>query len=115
MSRAVWLALVGAIGIAVSAAGASAAEPRPTLVDGKELLRLCRTNPGICQGYIAGVADVMSTVGTIHGYASCVPASVTVKQHAAAVVKWMEAHHDDLGFTAHSIVAEALAEAYPCK
>lgn len=115
MSRAVWLALAGAIGITVSAVGTNGAEPRPSLVDGKELLRLCRLNKGICQGYIAGVADVMSTVGAIHGYASCVPPTVTVKQHAAVVVKWMEAHPDALGSTAHTIVAEALAQAFPCK
>jgi len=115
MPDAVRLAGIGLMGIVLSASLGLAAESRPTLVNGKELLHQCNSDRGICLGYIAAVADVMSSIGAIHGYVACVPADVTIKEHTRAVLKWMEAHPDDLSFTAHSIVAEALSEAFPCK
>ncbi len=115
MSGTVRLAVIGLMGILLWTTQGLAIESRPTLVSGKELLRQCKSDQGICHGYVAAVADVMSSVGAVHGYASCVPADVTVKQHTRAVMKWMETHPDDLGFTAHSIVAEALSETFPCK
>jgi hypothetical protein len=115
MPGAVRLAGIGLMGIFLWATVGLAAESRPTLVNGKELLRQCKADRGICHGYIAAVADVMSSVGAIHEYIACVPADVTVKQHTKAVMKWMETHPDDLNFTAHSIVAEVLSETFPCK
>ena len=83
---------------------------------GNDLMETCRdyeSNPkwGFCVGYIVAVNNIeMAKIKKDF----CVPPSVIQSQLARVGVKWMEANPDKLHFSAHSLVAAALAKSFTC-
>lgn len=87
---------------------------------GNEVLEDCRNkedsyfNSGYCTGYISGVYDVLSAGDSVIGWRSCPPLGVTVGQVTDVVKAWLEARPEKRHLAASSLVANALAEAFPC-
>ena len=66
-----------------------------------------------CNLYIMGVTDA-SEGKTWDGYLYCKPTSVTGGQLQKIVIKHFNENPADLHLTAHSLVQQALLEAFPC-
>ncbi len=103
---------------AVLTAGPLRAEVGVTFASGEKFHAWCtgqsKALQNFCMTYVAGVADVLafSPVGTIR---ACLPkGEATIGQAVRKVKDWMEANPDEMRFSAVSIVARALADAYPC-
>ncbi len=60
-------------------------------------------------GYLEGVKDVL------HGIAFCLPIHSTNGQYYKIVAKYLNNNPDKLHLSAFELVANALAEAFPCK
>ena len=83
---------------------------------GDKLYKTCAEDPIFCQGYVAGVADVMfGTEASILNSRACAKPGTTIGEVSAAAVEWMGKNPKQLGFTAYSVVAVALAESFPCE
>ena len=67
-----------------------------------------------CLGYIQGISDV-SGHNTISGWRACGPEDLTGLQAMDIVLKHLREHPEDRHLAASSLVARALAEAFPCK
>jgi len=102
--------------------------------DGTELRKVCNSSGKspqmlFCMGYVMGISDAAGVAvgdvkprpdGTIEEalgvFRWCIP-----QQHAepyrlgAIVSKWLAAHPEHLHYAAGSLVAGALADAFPCK
>lgn len=91
-----------------------------TFFSGNTLYDYCKADPhdrvayGTCVGYIAGVADAMET-GPLYTWKACVPRSAAMGQPYDVVLRSLRAHPEWRHFTAPSLVAHALSEAFPCK
>jgi hypothetical protein len=92
-----------------------------TFQTGNELLRLCQADSysqGICLGFVMGVADAMeaaqSTRGTVAGWRACRVTQVTGGQAEDVVLRFLTRHPEQRHLTNSSLVAQALAEAFPC-
>lgn len=84
--------------------------------NGNELHTRCSENgfaEGYCFGYIAGISDVLSNAA-IGDFNACQPKDVTVQQVVDVVKKYLKENPQDRHFTANSLVAYALSEAFPC-
>ena len=93
---------------------------------GKTLLFKCQkgegsdaTSPmfyGFCTGYIEAVVDSLKGADRgVNGFVFCPPGNATIKQLRNGVRSSLEANPQHLHFTAASLVAKALSEAFPCK
>ena len=69
--------------------------------------------PGICMGYIAGMADDILFDESREQI--CLRAGITVKQVVDVVTNWLAAHPEDRDMPASSLVRFALRKAFPCK
>jgi Ssp1 endopeptidase immunity protein Rap1a len=87
-------------------------------MDGNKLWELCSSNPldSGCGGYVEGVADAMSAnlPSGVAGFHACLPADQTIQQVADVVKRYLRDRPEDRGYTAASIVAKALQQAFPC-
>ena len=109
-----WLVLV--IGLMMAAAPAQA-----DVMNGKELQKFCAPHQannfdmGACLGYITGIADAMHRSNVnIYGWRACMGDDVTVERMHNTVVNFLNANPQYLDLDADSLVARALADAYPC-
>ena len=90
-----------------------------SFVTGNMLYQLCKSenkvNNGLCEGYIAGINDAMSS-GYLHKYFQvCLPEGVSTTQLRLILIKYMEQIPQKLHYVAEGIVAEALGNTFPCK
>jgi len=67
-----------------------------------------------CLAYIAGVSDAMAN-DSILGFRSCRPTSVSQAQVRDVVKAYLENNPQKRHFDARSLIATAVAEAFPCK
>ncbi len=84
--------------------------------DGNQLLAKCQgdtTNRGFCLGYVEGVADALDD--PVEGIRACIPIGVIGGQVNDVVITWLKANPSKRHYAAHSLVAAALSEAFPCK
>jgi len=98
--------------LVVGMAGPAAANNQ----DGNQLLAKCQgdtTNRGFCFGYVEGVTDALDD--PVEGFRACTPAGVTAGQVQDVVIAWLKANPTQRHLAAHSLVALALSEAFPCK
>ena len=84
----------------------------------EKLNEFCQQKTGsegdaICVGYVTAIADVMDKYA-LYGWSSCIPEEAEIGQLTKIVTLWLKNNPDDHGYTANSIVAEALTAAYPC-
>lgn len=92
------------------------------LMDGVTLYRHLTsgnsTGEGYAAGYIAGIADVGSSVrrsSAVLGQKFCLPEGVTVGQLKDGVRVYLERHPAERQQAAVPLVARALAETFPCR
>ena len=93
-------------------------------MSGNDLLDRCRlvdigdyeggVGFGFCLGYTLGIVDVM--IGQeIHGSQLCSPDNVEGGQLRDIVVQYLEENPAERHFSAESLVAKVLSEAFPCQ
>ena len=101
--------------VAVAAVAAGSAGARA--LDGNRLYELCRPNSRsseFCDDYVMNIAERLM-VGRVAGWTACIPAHLTDDQVVDAAKQFLEAHPARRRSAALGLVAEALAEAYPCR
>jgi len=83
---------------------------------GNNLLAVCQDDAKqlVCYGYVQGIADTLGA-NPIAGWRACLATNVTVGQVTDIVVAWLKANPQARHLAAHSLVAQALEEAFPCK
>jgi len=86
-------------------------------VDGNRLYDLCWPNSkssSFCGDHVLSVADALM-VGRVGHWTACVPHRVTDDQVVYVTTPFLKAHPARRGDWARELVAEALAEAFPCR
>lgn len=89
-------------------------------VDGNKLWDICRSDvrENACDWYVLGVADAMSVAqtkgGSIGGWRMCGPENVSVVQVKDVAARFLREHPELRHLSGASLVARALAEAFPC-
>jgi hypothetical protein len=69
-----------------------------------------------CFAYVMAISDVMRADGPgVYGLKECSPLGVSLKQRADVVKGYLAAHRDSRDHGASSLVAQALAQSFPCK
>jgi hypothetical protein len=111
--------LFGAGAVVVAAVMAASAARAETFENGDSLYQKCSAGIGqveynSCQAYVTGVSDVMSEGDSVGGYTACFPPGFKVGQAKDAVTEFLTSHPEWRHHVAAELVAEALAEAFPC-
>ncbi len=87
------------------------------LLDGAQLFRDCQADTasgqGFCLGYTSGIADIL-VHRPVNGFKVCFVEKVSAGQIKDVVSKWLKDHPERRQYGAPGLVANALAEAYPC-
>lgn len=90
---------------------------------GSTLLRMCTAEPGdadyqmdipFCVGYVVAIRDASQCGISVNSMSSSTPKGAAVGQLMMVVVKWLKDNPDKLHFSAESLVAAALQDAFPC-
>ena len=69
-----------------------------------------------CFAYVMAISDVMRAYGPgVYGLKECSAVGVSLKQRADVVKGYLTAHPESRDQGASSLVAQALAQAFPCK
>jgi hypothetical protein len=68
----------------------------------------------ICSGYILGVAEAMEG-SPVDGYKACRPEKLMSADVIVAVTKYVDGHIELWKYSAASVIASAMEEAFPCK
>jgi hypothetical protein len=83
---------------------------------GLHVYSACRgVNVHFCQGYITAIADEMSGGVEFRNYRACIPEDATPSQLRLIVTKWLEDHPKYRHDPGAGLVAEALANEFPCQ
>ena len=112
---------VGMMALLASASMVSQASAKGHFLTGNGLLNHCQDNSpllqGDCMGFTSGVSDAMADAmasNTLNGWTACVPNQVTRGQVKDIAVQFLVKHPESRHFSASSLVANALHEAFPC-
>ena len=104
-------------------AGAAKADEKTdrAFLDGNALLTRCTDAGPVeveCIGYVEGIADAMAAIqahdGSLQGSRACIPDTVLSTQVRDIVTRFLREHPELRHVSAASVVAHALAEAFPC-
>jgi Ssp1 endopeptidase immunity protein Rap1a len=118
------LKLLGALFIAaLVSAPAQAGEKERSVWTGNNLINACRESTtgstktsafeqGICLGAVFGLMGAGRHMKPELSF--CPPPNASVAQGTRVVVKYMEAHPEQLHSTLNVLIADALQEAWPC-
>jgi hypothetical protein len=86
---------------------------------GNSLLTFCtsaqETHREYCNGYVGGVADALLSDSLAVQSRACLPKDATLAQVTDAAVKWLQQNPQHRHYTAVSLIARALSDAFPCK
>jgi len=89
---------------------------------GSTLLGLCESDLGqagdICGGYIASIYDAHNAFVAWNDPSKrqwCIGSATTIGELRRVVIKYMQAHPENLHQTASSLVANAFIQAFPCE
>ena len=89
-------------------------------VDGNGLYDTCvdeghAFHEGFCMAYVLGVADTLDGgQNSIGDFKACLPIGVTIQQTVDITTNWLKQNPSKRHYSAASIVALALDEAFPC-
>ena len=88
--------------------------------DGNKLYGYCHAPMGqpellYCQAYIAAIADAMGSTNTIFGFRACMGMSVSVGKAMNVTMEFLTARPEMRNHEAAWLVAQALAQAFPCR
>jgi hypothetical protein len=108
------------LALAVLAAALPLSAARSEFTTGNSLWTLCNEAAGTwCVAYVEGVADVLLPIwakgGDFNGWRACIPKDAIGSQVTDVVIKFLREHPEWRHFTASSLVAQALAQAFPCR
>ena len=102
--------------VALACLPASARAQR-AFMTGNELQSLCNTNGAwgmvACTAYVMAIFEVMYS-NPIYGWSACFPSSAIAGQMTGVVKRFLARHPEQRHNPAGSLVAQALAEAFPC-
>jgi hypothetical protein len=111
----------GAVVAAVMAASAGArAADVVNFLTGDRLYQQCSAPKGDraygdCEGYVFAITDALVDGGNeIDGYRACIPYGVLEEQAIDVAQRFLAAHPESRHRGAAGLVAQALAEAFPC-
>ena len=111
-----WLAVL--IGVGALATPAVAGKKFTVFYTGNMLLEGCQADDighrNACVGYVMAVTDVVDAIGSLHGWRACIPHSVTGNQVTDIALAYIEDAPEERHLVAHSLIARALADAFPC-
>lgn len=97
----------------------SAARQTGAFMTGNTLLSHCDEPDAIgttyCVAYVVGIADMMNDGISIGGRRACLPGGVTSFQVRDIAVAYLRRNPQSRHYIAASIVAVALADAFPCR
>lgn len=95
----------------------TAQEKAPSYMSGHDLKTYCMssydTDFGYCAGYVTGVADLMFE-HSLYGLQACHNQYIKSQQLVDMVRIHMKEHPEQLGKNARFLVADILAQSYPC-
>jgi hypothetical protein len=80
-------------------------------------LSASRSEQGLCNGYILGIADAMVDGKIVEGFTACIPAPVRLRspgQLFGVVKRFLASHPEKRQLSATGLVAQAFQERYPC-
>ena len=111
-----WKWRLGALVVLFTVAGAG--QGRANFFSGNQLFAKCQVAEGSgqwsdCLGYVTAISDAMEH-SVIDDFSACVPDGVSRVQLNAVVVRHMQKHPEWRHYSADSLVASALSEAFPC-
>jgi hypothetical protein len=92
---------------------------RAEFIDGNDLFDRCSEPYGsagdtYCRAYINAITDALYEGTVIGGLKVCFPVHVLTGQVEDLAKRFLSAHPDERHLGAPGLVAEALAEAFPC-
>jgi hypothetical protein len=104
-----------AVLLIATAIGVTILPSRAGFWSGNDLIEWC-TSAGVpaCTGYIMAVIDIMVDSGPIAGWKACIPKGVSGAQVRDIAVTYLRANIPKRHLSAPSLIAEAMAEAFPC-
>jgi len=83
------------------------------------LLEQCKKETSFCYGYVEAVWDSTVVEATLNSMVAtkivCYPKGVTLGQMTKIVVKYLNAHPEQLQLNPYAQVVAAMNEAFPCK
>jgi hypothetical protein len=82
-------------------------------ITSKQLRAECEVNSPLCAGYVAAIVDVFAD-SSISSFRACVPTGIPLAVSIKSVTSFMRTHPEEAYKFPHLLVAEALAEIYPC-
>ena len=104
----------GAVVVAVVVAANAGA--RAEFMEGNDLYDAC-TSPDsklVCLGYVMAIADAVQAPAAVKRSPMCPGSEVMAEQVVDVVTRYLAAHPEKRHLSAPLLVANALAEAYPC-
>src|SRR6516162_6484215 len=85
---------------------------------GDQLLAKCDRSADFCIGFVEAIADAMnaarSSGGTIGGWTACIPSGAMSDQVRDIAMTYLRNHPEQRHASATSLIANALANAFPC-
>jgi hypothetical protein len=114
------LLLAGVALVAALMPASARANTARAFKDGNDLSRLCAEpmdtfGNGECLGFVTGISDAMADGNPIGGWSACIPLDVTIGQAADVAKQFLTSHPELRHLVAASLVAAALAQAFPCR
>jgi hypothetical protein len=82
---------------------------------GNKIYDLCKMSQDFCDGYVAGVGDIMSRGPTQTSWHACVPGGVTISQLKDIAIIFLRDNPQKRHLSAASLIEESLARAFPCR
>jgi len=106
--------------LAIAAISLTISSHTARAIDGDALTGLCGdvyrvTDTAQCQGYVEGIADVMSGGDSIASYKACFAKATSDEQILSAVEDYLRDAADEGADPAPRLVAKALTRAFPCR
>ncbi len=90
-------------------------EKSAAFFSGEALFEKCDLSEVYCIGYVTAIADVMEKVKPLYGATACFPEGTTPGAQTEAVLAWLGENPKLLYLNATSLIAKALAKAFPCE
>jgi len=96
------------------------APPEPVVIDADTLFGLCTdydrvADTAACLGFVKGIANVLASGEAVHGRKACLVETAKDEELVAIVRAYLSDAGERGGDPAATLVAAALADAYPCK
>jgi hypothetical protein len=70
---------------------------------------------GVCIGYVTAIMDALSSGNSVNGFKACVPTNADMNQMVDIVKNFIRDHPEKRHLVATGLVAEAFAQAFPCR